>query len=342
MPALDLKRRPRDTANSMEAAPKSPESPWMSDPRYRKADLHCHSIYSSFKYFRIANTRDCYTRPEDVYRTAKERGMDYVTFTDHDSIDGCLAFLNARPDAKDFFISEEAETWFPDTRQRIHVNVFDLDERQHREISRLRENIYDLVAYLRQENLIFSANHMFQNYRMRNSPHRYFEEMLAMFDMFEVRNGAMTIHHNRLVEDLMSLVRAKKGRVSLVAGSDAHTLTPLAKVFTVAECDSLPSFLENIRNGQCYVWGSEIGFSKLISEVYAQVIRYYGSVFDFSNPEFTAAEKARHLALAAMGAPFSAVGVPFAITSLNYLKQIFVSRRIGVELRRDLDKPQPS
>jgi hypothetical protein len=235
-------------------------------------------------------------------------------------------------------MSEEAETWFPDTRQRIHVNIFNLTEAQHREVSRLRENIYDLVAYLKSEELIFSANHMFQNYRMRNSPRRYFEEMLTMFDMFEVKNGAMTSHHNRLVEDLMALVRAKNGRVSLVAGSDAHTLTPLAKVFTVAECDSLPAYLESIRTGQCYVWGTEIGFSNLISEVYTQVVRYYGSVFNFSNPEFTAAEKARHLALAAMGAPFSAVGVPFAITSLNYLKQIFVSRRIGEEIRRDYDK----
>jgi hypothetical protein len=139
----------------------------------------------------------------------------------------------------------------------------------------------------------------------------------------------------------MVLVRAKHGRVSLVAGSDAHTLTPLAKVFTVAECDSLPAYLDAIRAGQCYVWGTEIGFSNLISEVYSQVFRYYGSVFNFSNPEFTTAEKARHLALAAMGAPFSAVGVPFAITSLNYLKQIFVSRRIGDEIRRDLDK-EPS
>jgi predicted metal-dependent phosphoesterase TrpH len=326
----------------MEIAPRPPLPDWMSDPQIKKVDLHCHSIYSTFKYFRIANTRDCYTRPEDVYRTAKERGMDYVTFTDHDSIDGCLAFLNDNPDATDFFISEEAETYFPDTRQRIHVNIFDLDERQHREVSRLRENIYDLVAYLREEDLIFSANHMFQNYRMRNSPRRYFEEMLSMFDMFEVKNGAMTAHHNRLVDDLMTLVRAKHGKVSLVAGSDAHTLTPLARVFTVTQCDSLQGFLDSIRSGQCYVWGNEIGFSKLLSEVYAQVVRYYGSVFDFSNPEFTTAEKARHLALAAMGAPFSAVGLPFAITSLNYLKQIYVSRKIGGEIRRDLDKPEPS
>jgi len=320
-----------------------PEQPsWFADRRFRKADLHCHSVYSTFKYFRVANTRDSYNRPEEVYRIAKERGMDFVTITDHDSIAGCLALLDRHPDLEDFFISEEVETWFPETRQRIHVNVFDIDERQHEEIQRRRENIYDLHDYIRSEGIIASANHMFQNYRMRNSPRRYFEEMLTMFDMFEVKNGAMTAHHNRLVEDLMALVRAKDGRVSLVAGSDAHTLTPLARVFTVAECDSLPAFLEHIRRGSCYVWGTEIGFSNLISEVYTQVFRYYGSVFNFSNPEFTAGEKARHLALAAMGAPFSAVGVPFAITSLNYLKQIFVSRRIGEEIRRDLDKPDPS
>jgi predicted metal-dependent phosphoesterase TrpH len=315
---------------------------WMSDHRFKKVDLHCHSMYSTFKYFRVANTRDCYTKPEDVYRTAKARGMDYVTFTDHDSIDGCKAYLNDHPDSTDFFISEEAETWFPETRQRIHVNIFNLTEAQHLEVARLRENIYDLVAYLKSEDLIFSANHMFQNYRMRNSPRRYFEEMLSMFDVFEVKNGAMTTHHNRLVDDLMGLVRAKNGRVSLIAGSDAHTLTPLARVFTVAECETLPAFLESIRSGQCYVWGDEIGFSNLITEVYAQVLRYYGSVFNFANPEFSPGEKARHFALAAVGAPFSAVGVPFAITSLNYLKQIFVSRRIGEEIRKDLDKPEPS
>ena len=144
----------------------------------------------------------------------------------------------------DFFISEEVETWFPETRQRIHVNVFDIDEKQHDEISRRRRNIYDLHEYIREENIIASANHMFQNYRMRNSPRRYFEEMLRMFDVFEVKNGAMTSHHNRLVEDLMAVVREKRGAVSLVAGSDAHTLAPLARVYTVAEAASVREFLD--------------------------------------------------------------------------------------------------
>ena len=57
---------------------------WFSDKRFKKADLHCHSVYSTFKYFRLANTRDSYNRPEEVYRVAKERGMDFITLTDHD------------------------------------------------------------------------------------------------------------------------------------------------------------------------------------------------------------------------------------------------------------------
>lgn len=311
---------------------------WFSDPRFKKVDLHCHSVFSTFKYFRLANTRDSYNHPEEVYRVARERGMDFVTITDHDSIDGCLSFLEKHPDRTDFFISEEVETWFPDTRQRIHVNVFAIDERQHGEIQRRRRNIYDLHDYLRQERILASANHLFQNYRMRNSPRRYFEEMLRMFDVFEVKNGAMATQHNRLIEDLMSVVREKRGEVSLVAGSDAHTLGPLGLVYTVAEANTPLEFLEKVRTGECFVWGSEMGFRVLLSDVYRMVFKYYGSVLDLRNPEFTRGEKARHLALAAMGAPFSAAGVPFAITSLNYLKQIFVTRRIGQELREHMDE----
>jgi predicted metal-dependent phosphoesterase TrpH len=320
----------------------SEQPTWFSDRRFKKADLHCHSVYSTFKYFRIANTRDSYNRPEDVYRVAKQRGMDFVTLTDHDSIEGCLYMLNKHPDLDDFFISEEVETWFPDTRQRIHVNVFGIDERQHAEIQRRRENIYDVHAYLREEKILASANHMFQNYRMRNSPRQYFEEMLRMFDVFEVKNGAMASQHNRLVEDLMSVVREKRGDVSLVAGSDAHTLGPLARVYTVAEADSITELLDKVRLGQCFVWGSEMGFRVLLSDVYRMVFRYYGSVLDLKNPEYTRGEKARHLALAAVGAPFSAAGVPLAITSLNWVKQILVSRRIGQELMEHLGDEQPS
>jgi len=113
-------------------------SAMQDDPALKRADLHCHSRFSIFKYFKRANTRDCYNAPEDVYRIAKERGMSYVTLTDHDSIDGALYFMNKYPDIKDFFIGEEVETKFPDTGQRIHIGVWGLSEEQHREFRSIR------------------------------------------------------------------------------------------------------------------------------------------------------------------------------------------------------------
>ena len=175
---------------------------------------------------------------------------------------------------------------------------------------------------------------MFQNYRMRNSPRRYFEEMLRMFDVFEVKNGAMTSQHNRLVEDLMAVVREKRGAVSLVAGlRRPHAGAAGARLHGGRGRDRIAEFLdEDPHAAPASSGASEMGFRMLLSDVYRMVFRYYGSVLDWKNPEFTGAEKARHLALAAFGAPFSAAGVPLAVTTLNYLKQIFVTKTIGQEL----------
>ena len=51
---------------------------------------------------------ECATPPEEVYALAKRRGMDFVTITDHDTIDGALAIAD-RPDV---FVSEELTAGF--------------------------------------------------------------------------------------------------------------------------------------------------------------------------------------------------------------------------------------
>ena len=231
-----------------------PQDP-LDDPRAKRVDLHCHSRYSIFKYFRRANTRDCYSEPEGVYRTAKQRGMTYVTLSDHDSIDGALYLLNKYPDLDDFFVSEEVETYFPETRQRVHIGVYGLDERQHREIQRLRPDIRELVPYLRQENLVFGVNHLLQNYRMKNVASRYIGEMIEMFDVFEVINGAMASSNNRVTYQLVDTFRRNGRLLSMVGGSDAHTLKHVGKVYTVSAADSIGEFIENVRAGDCLAWG---------------------------------------------------------------------------------------
>jgi predicted metal-dependent phosphoesterase TrpH len=316
-----------------------------ADPTLRRADLHCHSRFSIFKYFRRANTRDCYNAPEDVYRIAKERGMSFVTLTDHDSIDGALYLLNKYPDLKDFFIGEEVETYFPETGQRIHIGVWGLNEEQHREIQRLRPNIRELIPYMKSQQLLFGINHLFQNYRMKNVAGRYIAELLDMFEIFEVLNGAMASFHNRMVQQLVQHVREHHGKhISMVGGSDAHTLKHVAKVHTVSKGETPQEFLDNVRAGNCFAWGSEMRFRELVADIYLLTIAYNSEMgSDLRSTDYTAMDKTLQLAGRLASIPTALAGIPAAITSLNYLKQIVVTKGLSyrfAKLVAEIRSPQ--
>jgi predicted metal-dependent phosphoesterase TrpH len=315
----------------------------LEDPTLKRADLHCHSRFSVFKYFRRANTRDCYNAPEDVYRLAKERGMSYVTLTDHDSIDGALYLLNKNPDIKDFFIGEEVETYFPETGQRIHVGVWGLNEAQHREIQRLRPNIRELVPYLKGEKMLFGINHLFQNYRMKNVAGRYIAELLEMFDIFEVLNGAMASFHNKMVQQLVEHVKHEHGKhVSMVGGSDAHTLKHVAKVHTVSRGETPQEFLDNVRAGNCFAWGSEMRFRELVADIYLLTMAYQSEMgTDLRSTEYTRMDKTIQLAGRLASIPTAISGLPAAITSLNYLKQIVVTKGLSYRFAKLVEEIRP-
>ena len=314
----------------------------LSDPNLKRADLHCHTRFSIFKYFRRANTRDCYNAPEDVYRIAKERGMSYVTFTDHDSIDGALYLLNKHPDLTDFFIGEEVETYFPETGQRIHVGVWGLDEAQHREIQKLRRNIRELVPYLKSQRMIFGVNHLFQNYRMKNVAGRYVAELIDMFDIYEVLNGAMASFHNKMVQQLVTAIQGHGRHVSMIGGSDAHTLKHVAKVHTVSKGETTTEFLENVRAGECFAWGAEMRFRELVADIYLLTLAYQGDArSDFLSTEYSAMDKTIQLAGRLASIPAAISGLPAAITSLNYLKQILVTKGISMRFEKLVAEIRP-
>src|SRR6476620_9984916 len=83
-----------------------------------RVDMHCHSTASEAAKLGIQRSLglpDCATPPEEVYELAKRRGMDFVTITDHDTIDGGLEIAN-RPDV---FVSEELTAWFAGEPQSV-------------------------------------------------------------------------------------------------------------------------------------------------------------------------------------------------------------------------------
>ena len=89
-----------------------------------------------------------------------------------------------------------------------------------------------------------------------------------------------------------------------------------------------------MRAGECLSWGVEMGFTKVLGDVYKLLGKYYSTVVDFRNPEFTTAEKARHFLIALASVPFNAAGVPAAVYSLNYAKQLALSRRLKAHFEK--------
>jgi len=87
-----------------------------------KVDLHVHSKYSirpSQWILQKLGCPECFTEPAEVYRIAKQRGMDLVTITDHNTISGSLDIAHL----PGTFVSEEVTTYFPEDGCKAHVLV---------------------------------------------------------------------------------------------------------------------------------------------------------------------------------------------------------------------------
>ncbi len=217
----------------------------------RRIDLHCHSTFSDERVRYVPGlVFHPLLEPHEIYDLAKSRGMDFVTITDHDTIDGCLDLLNRRGDLPDFLVGEEVSVSFPEDGTTVHVNVFDHDEAQHRELQRLRDNIYDVVSYLRSIDKLYVLNHLTWTAQHRVLQNWQIERMMELFPVFEGLNGTRSYAHNAFA----CLATRGRGKV-LVAGSDSHT-NRMGTTYTLSEGETPAELIANIRAGQAAMCGA--------------------------------------------------------------------------------------
>ncbi len=225
-----------------------------------KCDLHVHSYHSGMCEVPGLNRvcRECYSAPADVYATLRQRGMDVVTLTDHDSIDGAEPLRHFRS----FFLSEEITCRMPSGTQ-AHVGVYDITERDHIEIQRRRNDLPRLLAYLNERRLFFSVNHLFSGLTGRREVED-FDWFESMFPAYEIRNGHMLPGHNQSAE----AVARRLGKAP-VGGSDAHALASLGTAYTqVPNARTKAEFLRGLRAGQGIPGGEHGGYPKLTRDVF--------------------------------------------------------------------------
>jgi glycosyltransferase involved in cell wall biosynthesis len=236
-----------------------------------KADLHLHSRFSKRApewLFRKLGIPDSATDPGALYQQLQSRGMDLITLTDHDTLDGCLSIAE-RPGV---FLSEQVTATFPDDRSTAQILVWGLSESQHCDIQKLRENIYDLQSYLASEQLAHGVAHpLYSSQGPVSSAH--FEKLLLLFRHFESVNGlrddllgeVLTFTLTRLtlakIEELanrhrLSPTHTEPWRKCCFGGSDDHGSLFPAKAFTeVPDAQDIPSFLSKLHAGHCLPHG---------------------------------------------------------------------------------------
>ena len=196
-----------------------------------RADLHVHSRHSNrpdeWLLRRIA-APESFTEPLTVYRLCRERGMDFVTLSDHDTIAGALEIAHL----PGTFLSSEITATFPEDGCRIHCLVTGISEEQHREIQRLRSDVYAFRAYLYDEGIVHSVAHPLYRVNDRLTL-THVEKLLVLFKRFEGRNGMHDRHLNELATAVFgSLTPEMLGDLAERHGLDPRDERPWEKVFT--------------------------------------------------------------------------------------------------------------
>lgn len=205
-----------------------------------RVDLHLHSRASGsatlwwMRRLGVENgdVRESYTPPEQSYRMAKNAGMDFVTLTDHETIDGALSLAHYA----DFFAGEEISARFPEDGNFVDVLVYGLDDYDHRELQARRQDVYGLVHYLREAKLAHVLAHPM--YAMPGPLDRTaVEKRLVLFGVWEFINGSRPASQNYLSREVAERVgpielrqmASRHGlpvpphrRISGTGGSDDH------------------------------------------------------------------------------------------------------------------------
>lgn len=212
-----------------------------------KCDLHVHTHHSGMCTVPVLTRicRESYNDPHEVYDTLKRRGMDFVTVTDHDSIDAVEPLRHH----KDFFLSEEVSC-STEHGTELHMGVYGIEERDHAELQRRRDDMPRLLAYLNERGLLFSINHVYSGLTGKRVE-ADFEDFSKKFPAVETRNGQMLEIANRYA----AAFAERHDRIA-IGGSDAHTLAALGKTYTTVEGARTPAeYLEGLKQGRSSVAG---------------------------------------------------------------------------------------
>ncbi len=222
---------------------------------WHAADLHVHTFYS----YDVVPTRE--VDPLVLYERARARGMSFICFTDHDTMDAYDRVGWTRED-----LVTGVEVKILDRKKvghTVHLNIYMLNRKQFAEIEKIARTSGDidrLVEYLKKENLPFVFNHPFWHEPGEKLNAAAVAELAGMFPVLEYNLGRIR-KLNRLVLELA--VSKNKG---VAAGTDSHT-GDIGRIFTVARGNNFREFYESIKKGSAWLVTEDLTYNRIKNEI---------------------------------------------------------------------------
>ncbi|MFH1144328.1 MAG: PHP domain-containing protein, partial [Candidatus Eisenbacteria bacterium] len=230
------------------------------DASFMKADLHVHSSFShdvpSIPEF----------SPRALYDRAVERGMDFFTLTDHDTMEGIEELQRSLQasfgDHPPIPCLRGVELKVYDRRigHTIHINILGLASGQLEELKRRRYSLARFIGYCRQERLFHVYNHPLWFERGERARLETVERVMQMFPVVELNAGRIPELNAR------TAAMARRHRKPLIAASDTH-VGQVGKAYTQVAAATPEEFLAGVLAGEAQYVPSHFGFHTFFREV---------------------------------------------------------------------------
>jgi glycosyltransferase involved in cell wall biosynthesis/predicted metal-dependent phosphoesterase TrpH len=236
-----------------------------------RVDLHCHSTASAVSKLgvqRALGLPECATPPEEVYALAKRRGMDFVTITDHDTIDGALELAAKYDDA---FVSEELTAWFRGEPQAVHILCWGITPADHERLQALAGDVEAVAEELHERAIPCALAHPFYAVEAPLMP-RHRRRLAQLFPIWETRNGSRARELNSPAE-----VYIETHGGTGVGGSDDHAGVDIGRTCTeVPRCETWYEFLDHVVAGDAAARGEQGSAAKWTHSAMGLAIRALG------------------------------------------------------------------
>ncbi|MBV9819926.1 MAG: glycosyltransferase [Solirubrobacterales bacterium] len=236
-----------------------------------RVDMHVHSTASELSKLGIQRSLslpECATEPCEVYELAKAQGMDFVTITDHDTIEGALSIAHLA----DTFVSEELTVSFRGEPVAVHVLCYGITSDDHEWLQAHNDDVETCAAYLQEHEIAAALAHPFYAVQAPLTA-RHRRRLAELFPIWETRNGSRAKELN-----LPAFVYIETHGGTAIGGSDDHAGIDVGRTFTETPPAGGPrEYLDHVRAGRAQAQGAQGSAAKWAHAAMALTIRSLGS-----------------------------------------------------------------